>query len=75
MEPGKHALQRSAHGTAKFNWGGVAIYIELKTTPLSLACASSSAQVGVPYSSPMVATGGVAAYTYGSSPAAGCLRG
>ena len=47
-----------------FKWGEVAIYIKLKSTPLALACPSSSAQVGAPYASPFVTTGGKPDYTY-----------
>jgi len=38
--------------------------IVVAPAPLQLNCASSTAQVGVPYSSALVATGGVPPYTY-----------
>jgi hypothetical protein len=38
--------------------------ITVAPSPLTLACASSSGEVGSPYSSSVVATGGVAPYTY-----------
>jgi Putative Ig domain len=60
----QHALERRGEFVTPFNWGGVAIYIELKSTPLALGCPSSSAQVGVPYASPMVTTGGEPDYSY-----------
>ena len=68
--PGQHALERRGEFVTEFNWGGAAIYIELKAKPLSLACPSSSAQVGAPYASPMVATGGEPDYTYPQQPGA-----
>lgn len=60
----QHALERRGEFVTPFNWGGVAIYIKLKSTPLALACPSSSAQVGAPYASPFVTTGGEPDYTY-----------
>jgi hypothetical protein len=62
--PGQHALERRGEFVTAFNWGGVAIYIELKATPLALTCPSSSAQVGAPYASPLVPTGGQPDYNY-----------
>ena len=62
--PGKHALERTAEVKTAFNWGGVAIYIELTPTPLALTCASSSAQAGVAYASPLLASGGTPPYTF-----------
>jgi hypothetical protein len=47
--------------------------ITIAPAPISLACAGGTAQVGVPYSSALVVTGGVAPYTFsiiaGSLPA------
>ena len=60
----QHALERRGEFVTPFNWGGVAIYIELKSTNLAVACPSDSAQVGMPYASPMVTTGGEPDYTY-----------
>lgn len=62
--PGPHALERRGEFVTAFNWGGVAIYAELKATPLTLTCPSSSAQVGQPYGSPFVVTGGQPLYSY-----------
>ena len=39
-------------------------YAVVDTNPLTLACPSGSAQVGVPYSSVLVATGGNLPYTF-----------
>jgi hypothetical protein len=60
----QHALERRGEFVTPFYWGGVAIYVELKATPLALACPSSMAQVGVPYASPFVTTGGQPDYNY-----------
>lgn len=65
--PGQHALERRGEVTSSFNWGGVAIYVQLKTTPLAIACPSSSGQVGAAYGSPMVTTGGEPIYKYATS--------
>ena len=62
--PGPHALERRGEFVTAFNWGGVALYIELKATPLAVGCSSSSAQVGSPYGSPVVTTGGEPNYSY-----------
>ena len=62
--PGQHALERRGFVVTAFNWGGAAIYLELKPTPLAVACASSSAQVGVPYGSPLLTSGGQPDYNY-----------
>ncbi len=62
--PGQHALERRGFVVTAFNWGGAAIYVELKPTPLAMACASSSAQVGVPYGSPLLTSGGQPDYSY-----------
>jgi len=62
--PGPHALQRAANTSTKFDWGGVAIYIELASAPLALGCPSSTAQVSVPYASQVVPTGGSPEYQY-----------
>ena len=39
------------------------------SNPLTLACPSGTAQVGVPYSSALVATGGTLPYTFLALPA------
>jgi hypothetical protein len=62
--PGQHALERRGESVTAFNWGGVALYVELKATPLAVGCSSSSAQVGAPYGSPLVTTGGQPNYSY-----------
>jgi hypothetical protein len=62
--PGQHALERRGFVVTAFNWGGAAIYVELKPTPLAVACASTSAQVGVPYGSPLLTSGGQPNYSY-----------
>ncbi len=59
-----HAMERRGEFVTPFNWGGVAIYLEITPIPLALACPSSQATVGVPYASPFVTTGGEPDYTY-----------
>jgi hypothetical protein len=66
--PGTHALERSAHGgmnSTAFNWGGVAIYIEIKPIALAVGCPPlQTATVGMPYSSSYVTSGGEPDYMY-----------
>jgi len=59
-----HAMERRGEFVTPFNWGGVAIYLEITPTTLALACPSSLAQVGMPYASPFVTTGGEPDYMY-----------
>jgi hypothetical protein len=59
-----HALQRAANGSARFDWGGVAIYVEITNVPLAVQCPSSMATVGTFYASPVVTTGGAPDYNY-----------